>query len=111
VLQTGQPLLNQEVVGETADDPGRLHVWCMSYYPVTANGVRTGICVLAIDITDRKQTGGKSSGESTLADVQHPAQRADDCRQEVTETATRITTPTRAPREAIVTTPSHPAST
>jgi diguanylate cyclase (GGDEF)-like protein/PAS domain S-box-containing protein len=55
VLRTGQPLLDQEVVGLTADDPGHLHVWHTNFYPVTANGVRTGICVLAVDITDRKQ--------------------------------------------------------
>jgi len=53
VLETGQPLLVQEVVGETADDPGHPHVWLTNFYPVTANGVRTGICVLAIDVTDR----------------------------------------------------------
>jgi PAS domain-containing protein len=55
VLETGQPLLVQEVVGETADDPGHPHVWLTNFYPVTANGVRTGICVLAIDVTDRNE--------------------------------------------------------
>jgi PAS domain S-box-containing protein len=61
VLQTGQPLLDHEVVGETADDPGHLHVWLTNFYPVTANGVRTGICVLAIDITDRKQLESRAA--------------------------------------------------
>ena len=33
-LTRGEPILNVEVVSETAEDPGRLHSWLESLYPV-----------------------------------------------------------------------------
>jgi diguanylate cyclase (GGDEF)-like protein/PAS domain S-box-containing protein len=55
VLETGVPLLDQEVSGELATEPGISHTWLTNLYPVTAKGVRTGLCVIAVDITARKQ--------------------------------------------------------
>jgi len=54
VLETGEALTNQEVVGATASDPGHPHHWLANFYPVKVHGDTTGICVVALDITDRK---------------------------------------------------------
>ena len=55
VLETGRALLNREVTGEVAGEPGVRRVWLTNFYPVTAKGVRTGLCVVALDITARKE--------------------------------------------------------
>jgi diguanylate cyclase (GGDEF)-like protein/PAS domain S-box-containing protein len=55
VLDSGKALTNQEIVGPTAADPGTLHVWTTNFYPVRAHGNTLGLCVIALDITDRKQ--------------------------------------------------------
>ncbi|MBW4643159.1 MAG: PAS domain S-box protein [Goleter apudmare HA4340-LM2] len=56
VIQTQQPLLNQELSGETYP-PGVYHHSLVSYYPVCLpNGEILGVGVTAIDITHLKQT-------------------------------------------------------
>jgi diguanylate cyclase (GGDEF)-like protein/PAS domain S-box-containing protein/putative nucleotidyltransferase with HDIG domain len=55
VLTTGEPLHNQEIVGQTAGDPGHPHYWLTSLFPVRAHGQITGVCPVAIDITHRKE--------------------------------------------------------
>lgn len=55
VLETGSALTNLEITGEVALDPGRRHYWLVHLYPVRAHGDPTGICVVALDITDRKE--------------------------------------------------------
>jgi PAS domain S-box-containing protein len=54
VLETGEPVVNREVSGETAAAPGRQH-WLVSYYPVrTRAGEVVGVGVVVADITGRK---------------------------------------------------------
>jgi diguanylate cyclase (GGDEF)-like protein/putative nucleotidyltransferase with HDIG domain/PAS domain S-box-containing protein len=55
VLDHGQPLLNQEVAGDVAADPGHRHFWLTNLYPIRVHGYVTGICVVANDITERKE--------------------------------------------------------
>ena len=53
VLVTGEPLINQEVQGESSATPGEIHTWLASYYPVRIKDEVRGIGVVVVDITDR----------------------------------------------------------
>lgn len=55
VLETGEPVLNREISGEPADDPGHLHYWLVSYYPVRAGGRIIGIGGAVLEITEVKK--------------------------------------------------------
>jgi diguanylate cyclase (GGDEF)-like protein/PAS domain S-box-containing protein len=55
VLDTGEAVINQEVSGETAAEPTRVHYWLTNLNPVRVNGIVTGIGIVVIDITDRKE--------------------------------------------------------
>lgn len=54
VLTEGKAVFNREVTGENAEDPGRIHTWLESYYPVRINNDIVGIGDVFIDITERK---------------------------------------------------------
>ncbi len=55
VLETGEPVVNLEVKGETAGRPGEQRHWLVSYYPVrTATGEVVGVGNVVADISDRK---------------------------------------------------------
>ncbi len=51
-----------EITGEVAADPGRSHDWLVQLYPVRAHGDTTGICVVALDITDHKELEERQVG-------------------------------------------------
>ncbi|NUS86768.1 MAG: SpoIIE family protein phosphatase [Streptomyces sp.] len=54
VLETGQPLLDQQTVGRTPADPGREHAWSESYYRLEDPGGRVlGIAVSVFDVSRR----------------------------------------------------------
>ncbi|GAB4386334.1 MAG: hypothetical protein Kow00121_52700 [Elainellaceae cyanobacterium] len=56
VMETRQPLLNQEISGET-NPPGYYRQSLVNYYPVCLpNGQLLGVGVTGIDVTDLKQT-------------------------------------------------------
>jgi two-component system NtrC family sensor kinase len=55
VLDTGEPVVNREITGRTASDPGDLHHWLASYYPVPLDGDIIGVGVVVVDITERKE--------------------------------------------------------
>ena len=56
VLETGRPLLNQELYGATIHRPGELRYWLVSCHPVQAdNGVVRGVHGAVQEITERKQ--------------------------------------------------------
>lgn len=56
VIETGKPVVNRELTGETAADPGVEHTWLESWFPLRdANGKVVGLNVVAQDITERKQ--------------------------------------------------------
>ncbi|MGZ6565383.1 MAG: response regulator, partial [Solirubrobacteraceae bacterium] len=53
VLATGEPVVNQEVQGDTFAAPGEIRAWLANYYPVWIEGEIIGIGVVVVDITDR----------------------------------------------------------
>lgn len=57
VLATGQPILNQEVSGETYKQPGVVRHWLASYFPLIdeSEGRPIGAGAVIVDITERKQ--------------------------------------------------------
>ncbi|MCT7948653.1 PAS domain S-box protein [Ancylothrix sp. C2] len=56
VLQTGQPILNVEINGRTAEKPSREGYWLANYYPVrNARGETVGIGIILAEITQTKK--------------------------------------------------------
>lgn len=55
VLESGQPVLNVELSGDSLIDPGKLHYWLDNIYPVRVNAEIVGLGVIFVDITDRKE--------------------------------------------------------
>ncbi len=56
ILDTGKPILDYEVAGETPKQPGILRYWEVSYYPlVDENGRVFGVGGIVIEISDRKR--------------------------------------------------------
>ncbi|MBD2521731.1 PAS domain S-box protein [Nostoc sp. FACHB-133] len=57
VLDTGEPLLNVEISGETREQSRRYGYWLGNYYPVNnAMGETVGIGIILADVTAAKQT-------------------------------------------------------
>jgi PAS domain S-box-containing protein len=54
-LEHGEPTLNLEVTGPTAEEPSRTHTWLTSYYPVRVGSEIVGVGVVVVDITERKE--------------------------------------------------------
>ena len=56
VLETGEPVLNLEISGETIAQPGIYRTWIEDFYPLKdETGRSVGINIVAQEITDRKQ--------------------------------------------------------
>ncbi|AKJ08113.1 sensory box histidine kinase [Archangium gephyra] len=56
VMETGQPVMDVEVAGETPARPGVKRYWLASYYPVRdADGSITGLGVVVMDISEQKR--------------------------------------------------------
>lgn len=56
VIQTGKPVINLELSGETRADPNQMHYWVTSFYPVRMQGGEIlGVGVLVSDVTERKR--------------------------------------------------------
>jgi PAS domain S-box-containing protein len=56
ILDTGKPILDYEVAGETPKQPGILRYWQVSYYPLRdENGLVFGIGAIVIEISDRQR--------------------------------------------------------
>ncbi|WP_442940379.1 PAS domain S-box protein [Nostoc sp.] len=57
VLETGEPLLNMEISGETRGEPRRYGYWLGNYYPVNNTmGETVGIGIILAEVTAAKQT-------------------------------------------------------
>lgn len=69
VRDTGEPVTDVEITGQTPAAPGFVQSWLCSFYPVEATGAEAaGIGVVVVDITDRKRweqelTEAKESAE------------------------------------------------
>jgi PAS domain S-box-containing protein len=55
VLETGEPVVNQETGGAVSWAPGEVRFWLTSYYPVRVNFEMVGIGIVVVDITERKK--------------------------------------------------------
>ncbi|WP_225753589.1 PP2C family protein-serine/threonine phosphatase [Actinotalea sp. Marseille-Q4924] len=88
VLETGEPLREVEIVGETDADPGVEHIWRESFFPVRAPGrPAVGIAALARD-------------ETELRRLQQEIEALSDQRRQALEELQRSLLPTRVPRVA-----------
>ncbi|MBD2183497.1 PAS domain S-box protein [Planktothrix sp. FACHB-1355] len=56
VLETGEPVLNVEIIGETPAQPGVQRTWVESWLPLKDSDRIIGINIVCEEITDRKQT-------------------------------------------------------
>ena len=54
-IETGMPVLNQEVELLNAAAPDEHRVWLASYYPVCVDSQVTGVWAVVADITDRRE--------------------------------------------------------
>jgi PAS domain S-box-containing protein len=55
ILDSGEALVNQPLRGPSAERPGQVTSWIVSYYPVTVESEVIGIGVVALDVTEIKQ--------------------------------------------------------
>ncbi len=56
VVETGEPVIDQEVSGATAATAGAMRSWLVSYHPIKdLDGGICGVCGAVINITERKQ--------------------------------------------------------
>ncbi len=70
VLETGQPVVNVEVSGETAAAPGQERHWLANYYPVqAAGGLILGVGVVVLEITERRRTAEAAVRERDFSNV------------------------------------------
>jgi len=57
VLETGEPVVNLEVTGETPATPGVPHHWLASYFPIRDEGDSiVGLGAVVVDITEQKRS-------------------------------------------------------
>jgi len=71
VLETGEPVVDREVSGETPAAPDQRRHWLASYYPVRgADGAPLGIGGVVTEITERKRTeAALRTSEQRLAGI------------------------------------------
>jgi PAS domain S-box-containing protein len=56
VLMTGEPILNHEISGETAANPGIIRHWVASYFPIRIGANRAeGLGAVVVEISERKR--------------------------------------------------------
>jgi len=55
VRDSGEPVRDVEIIGETSAAPGETRHWLASYYPVSLNGGEPGVGTFVQDITERKR--------------------------------------------------------
>lgn len=56
ILETGEPVLDFELSGETPDRPGERRHWIDSLFPIRgADGAPAGVGAIVVEITDRKR--------------------------------------------------------
>lgn len=56
VLDTGEPVLNQDVSGETPERPGEIRTWVVDFYPIEGDdGTVAGVGVLVREVTEGRR--------------------------------------------------------
>ena len=80
VLETGEPVLDSEVVGETPAQPGEKRYWSMSYYPVRdESGDVLGLGAVVVETSERRR-GEEERGR--LLESERRARAAAEAAQE-----------------------------
>ncbi len=80
VLEKGEVVVNVEVSGHLAAEPGRLHYWLSNYYPVRIGTEVIGVGLVVVDITERKNaekeraelTRGAVAAIAAMAEARDP---------------------------------------
>jgi two-component system CheB/CheR fusion protein len=68
VLDTGEPINDMELRGETVSQPGAIRDWLVSYRPLkNADDVVFGVSTVVQDVTSRKQTERRLATARTVA--------------------------------------------
>jgi PAS domain S-box-containing protein len=68
VLDTGEPINDMELLGETVSQPGAIRDWLVSYRPLkNADVVVFGVSTVVQDVTSRKQTERRLATARTVA--------------------------------------------
>lgn len=55
VIESGVPLTGVEISGATGTAPDVQRHWSLHFFPIKEGGVATGLCVLVMDITERRR--------------------------------------------------------
>jgi len=66
VLPAAKPILSLEVASETAEDPGRLHFWLESLYPIRVHGEIIGSAPYSSTSPNRRSRANQSDLTSEL---------------------------------------------
>jgi PAS domain S-box-containing protein len=70
VIETGEPVLDLEVTGQTAAAPGETRNWLVSYYPVRDLADETiGVGVVLTDVTEREQARAAAEAATERLEV------------------------------------------
>jgi PAS domain S-box-containing protein len=77
VIESGEPILDLNVIGETAGAPGETRNWLVSYYPVRdGSDVTIGVGVVLTDVTEREQARAEAeAANDRLAVLADASQR------------------------------------
>jgi PAS domain S-box-containing protein len=97
ILETGEPLLNLEISGETNAQPGVWRTWIENWYPIAdETGQNVGINVVTQEITDRKRTELLLAEQTRLLEAIATGQTLDDCLSQVCKSVAKLSPNTRA---------------
>ena len=79
VLETGDPILDREVSGETPAAPGAHRHWLASYYPVFAPGGETiGVGAVVTDVTERRRSEQRLAAQHAVMRILAESPSLDD---------------------------------
>ena len=67
IIETGEPVINYELTGETASQPGVVRTWLESWYPLhDEQGEVIGINVVADEVTEEKRVEAERAREQAM---------------------------------------------
>jgi PAS domain S-box-containing protein len=70
VIETGEPILDLQVTGQTAAAPGEVRNWLVSYYPVRNVSTETiGVGVVLTDVTEREEARAAAEAANERLEV------------------------------------------
>jgi PAS domain S-box-containing protein len=74
LLETGQPIINVEITGETPAQPGSPRTWLESWIPLKdSSGAITGVNLVVLETTRRKEIDAKLREQAALLDISSDA--------------------------------------